>query len=111
MVPQTQVSLDTVFKIVGLFLGIITFLTGVIIAAVKMFHSDLKKSVEKGSDRLDELIRKLEPITADVIQLKVEIVNIKEDHKELKDFVHEQAKWVGQHDTDIQSINRILKSP
>lgn len=102
MGPQTQVSLDYVFKLIGIFLTVVVFLTGIIIAAFKMFHNDLKKSIQ-------DLHNDLRPLILDVNTLKSEMLNLREDHKELKDFVHEQAKWVGQHSTDIQAINRTLK--
>jgi len=110
MGPQTQVSLDYVFKIVGLCLTVTLFIAGIAIALIKMFYSDLKKSNDKLGSKIDTLITKLEPIAADVSILKIEIINMKEDHKELRDYVYEQAKWVGQHDASIQSINRELKS-
>lgn len=102
MDTQTQISLDYVFKLIGIFLTVIVFLTGIIIAAFKMFHNDLKKSIQ-------DLHDDLKPLILDVRELKTEMVNLKEDHRELKEFVQEQAKWTGKHDSDIQAIHRTLK--
>ncbi len=103
---QTQaITLEYICKLVGLFLGIVLPLLGVIGVFVKMLHNDMKKSIQVIHDDL-------KPLILDVAQVKIEIINIKDDHKELKEYVHEQDKWLRNNDSRLQAIERhpILKS-
>jgi uncharacterized protein (UPF0335 family) len=99
MGQQTSISLAYIVSICGSIIGLLLGIGGIL---VKVLYSNLIK-------RLDDLHTDLKPLLSRVDRLESDMINLKEDHKELKDYVYEQAKWTGQHSTDIQAINRVLK--
>jgi len=107
MILDIQVPLNdaiaVAYKVFGAFLGVVILLVGLIGGFVKMLHSDMKKSIEVVHDDL-------KPLILDVTQIKVEIINIKEDHKDLKSVVAEQNKWLNHYDSRIQATERTLSA-
>jgi len=99
MGQQTSISLAYIVSICGSIIGLLLGIGGIL---VKVLYSNIIK-------RLDDLHSDLKPLILKVDRLESDILNLKEDHKELRDFVYKQAEWTGQHSTDIQAINRQLK--
>lgn len=88
---QTQIPLDLaisiLFKILSATAGLVVLLCTAIAGVMKMMHTDVKKAIY-------EIHTDLKPMKEDVITLKNEVKNIKENHDDLKDRVTEHGKEI-----------------
>jgi len=100
---NTPIPVDYVIKLLGTLLACFTALCGFVVGFVKILHGGIVKSQEKNAE---VVAKSLEKIHTDLQPISIQLAIHGEKINKLEEGHVEQLKWLNNHDTRIQAIER-----
>jgi len=100
---NTPIPVDYVIKLFGTLLAFFSALCAFVVGFVKMLHGGMVKTQEKNSEAVT---KSLEKIHTDLQPISIQIAIHTEKINKLEEGHVEQLKWLNNHDTRIQAIER-----